>query len=274
MSKGLNLVKSMESLDTAQRIIKIADMLESQGFNVEYRRRQHSKKNIVNYFYSKDGVDYVYCVIYKLKENQIYYTLIDYSTYRDVIIPNPDIILNWVIRQMGDLKIVMRSEKFINVPVHRVAVDCAGREINHKTHNACINISEYLNVCSSAENSRDKVFYSRVSDDMKSFSVPVSVVNDNERINLLSKNYKVYRGRVYSPEFESTEEMYTALNAFEDKFLGKYRYNPLVDFSDTWYALVIQKMFGDISDVDLYEYNREYMIKNHADITEYYQLTI
>lgn len=271
---GLSLVKSFETMNNLDKIFTIADLLESAGFTIEYRRRSQGHKNIENFIYVKDGVDYVFCVIHKIKENEFLYTLMDYRTYMVHIKPNPDIIINYMMRQMGDYKIVLRDKEHKNTPIHRLAIDCEGKQINHKSHNACLNIGEYLIACTNAENCKDKAFYSKIADDKKSFSAPTSILGDKDKILLLGKGFQIKGGRLQSPEYKSLDDMYTALNEFETRYLGKFRYNPLIDFTDTWYALVIQKMFGDISDTDLYEYNRQYMLSNHSDIAEYYQLAI
>ena len=271
---AMSLLKSIEAMGEVDKIYTIADMLEKAGFECIERKRESGKKNLINYFYTKSGVDYVFCVIHNVRKNQICWTLIDYSTYESQIVANPDVIMNYIQREMGDFKIVLRSESFINTPIHRLVVDCKGKQVDHKTHNSYINIEEYLSSCTNKENCRNKKFYSKVDEDNLSFSVPASIVSDDERLSLLSRKFQVIGGRLISPEFNSEDDMYEALNAFESRHLGQFRYNPLIDFTDTWHALVIQKMLGDISDADLYEYNRNYMLSHHEDIVKYYRLAI
>lgn len=269
----MSFVKSIESLDDAKKIIAIADKLEEEGFTIVYRRRKGKglKNNIENIFYTKDGVDYVFCVIHKIKENVFYYTIMDYKIYENIIASNQDVIINWNERNMGDFKIVLRGGGYVNIPLHRLAIECTGLQVNHKTHNPCININEYLSACTAAQNLKDKSCYATISDDKKSFSFPLSTVSTEDSISLLSKGFS-FKDRIYSPEYPSSKEMYSALDNFENKYLGAFRYNPLIDCVNTWYVLVVQKMLGSISDVDLYEYNRRYMIEHRADIAEYYQL--
>ena len=201
-----------------------------------------------------------------------YYTIMDFKVYEKVIVPNTDIIINWNERNMKDFKIVLRSKDYVNVPLHRLAIECTGLQVNHKTHNACINISEYLSACTADQNSKDKDCYTTISDNKKSFSAPLSTVSTEDSISLLSKGFRFTKERIYSPEYPTSKEMYSALDNFENKYLGAFRYNPLIDCVNTWYVLVVQKMLGSISDVDLYEYNRRYIIEHRADIAEYYQL--
>lgn len=264
----LSFLKVLEKMTLAEQIAKVADLLEESGCTIV----QRSRRGITNLFYYKEGGDYVYGLIYKEKGNILYYTLMDYSTYKDIIEPDESIILNWIKRTMRDYKIVLRNHEYVNVPLHRLAIDCEGRQVDHKTHNACINIKDYLAACSNKENSINKKFYCKVDKKSKSFSAPASIVDSVSRISLCNNGFKPNGGRLCSPEYGTKAELYAALDAFEAKYLGSFRYNPLVDFSNTWYALVIQKMLGGISDTDLYEYNRVYMINNHAKIAEYYQL--
>lgn len=278
-----NLLKSFEGLSYFGKLYKIDEMLEGAGFAFKENERKRGKRNIKNYYYIKDGVDYVFCVIHNTdpdikEEYKLLFTIMDKEVYEKYIEPDENIILNGVIRGMGDVKITLRGNKYSNIPrnkpLHRLAVACENKQVDHKTHNACINIAEYLTPCVGAENCKDKRFYTKVSDNKRYFSVRASILSEDDRIALLQRGYKFKRGRVYSPEYNSADDMYTALNEFESKYLGAFRYNPLIDFTDTWYALILQKMLGLLSDADLYEYNRNYMIANHADIAEYYQLAI
>lgn len=262
----LSFVRSLELLNEVDSIDEITKLLDAEGFKLAIRKRGC----LENYFYHKDGVVFVFALIYKTKSKKFFYTLMDYPVYTSRIESDASVILNAVQRGMGDYKVVARNRDYINEPIHRWAVDCDGRQVDHKTHNALINIREYLTACTSAENNRNKPCYCKIG--RKSFSAPASLVTDVAA--LCDAGFSISRGRIHSPLYDTVAEMRNALDSFESKYLGSFRYNPLIDFQNTWYALVVQKMLGGISDVELYEYNRAYMLKNHADIAQYYQLAI
>lgn len=267
------LIKSMEGLGELERRIEIYKLFEGKVFATERRLKGSEKTGVENVFFINKELSHVFCFIYSNKTETISWTLMNYSTYKDVFVSNPDAILYKVHVKKKQYKIVVAGGKYNYVAFHRVVTSCEGKkQVDHITHNTYINIKEYLRNCTSEENNKNKAFCSKIDKDKKSFSTTIEGISDSERVILSQNGYRLKEYKVYSPEFETTSEMYKALNAFETKYLGEFRYNPLVDFKETWYALVIQKMLGGISDEELHEYNREYMIKNHEDIAEYYQL--
>lgn len=275
------LIKSMEGLGELERRIEIYKLFEGKVFATERRLKGSEKTGVENVFFINKELSHVFCFIYSNKTETISWTLMNYSTYKDVFVSNPDAILYKVHVKNTQYKIVVNGGKYSYVAFHRVVTSCESKDqVDHITHNTYINIKEYLRNCTAGENNKNKAFCSSIAEDKKSFSITIEGISDSERVILLQNGYRLDRGdsidrfRVCSPEFETTSEMYKALNAFETKYLGEFRYNPLVDFKETWYALVIQKMLGGISDEELHEYNREYMIKNHKDIAEYYQLEV
>lgn len=269
------LIKSMEGLGELERRIEIYKLFEGKVFATERRLKGSEKTGVENVFFINKELSHVFCFIYSNKTETISWTLMNYSTYKDVFVSNPDAILYKVHVKKKQYKIVVNGGKYSYVAFHRVVTSCESKDqVDHITHNTYINIEEYLRPCTNEENSRNKVFRSKIDKDKKSFFLRMTGLSDSDKFILLQNGYKLEGDEIHSPKFETTSEMYKALNAFETKYLGEFRYNPLVDFKETWYALVIQKMLGGISDEELHEYNREYMIKNHKDIAEYYQLEV
>lgn len=62
------------------------------------------------------------------------------------------------------------------------------------------------------------------------------------------------------------------INKFEQHFFGAFAFNPLMNFEYTWHALILQKMLGCMSDLELMEYNRSYWIRRRPEDAEYYML--
>lgn len=59
-----------------------------------------------------------------------------------------------------------------------------------------------------------------------------------------------------------------AEEAEQAKF-GKYAYNPVYDFRETWYAYVLCRMLGVMSFNDVLEYNKRYWRKNEKALAYY-----
>lgn len=282
--KYLNVLGMFETLDDAARVNEICKMLGEGNFNVDVRCNRSNSVSCT--FYSKDGVAYVFCKISRLKTGEVNWTFVDSKLYEEL---SDTTIFDFLeeVKSGGALVfkgIVLRGGVGIeynddgkrpcynNDRLHRKVV--SGDSVDHITHNRCINIKECLRGCTPAQNNLNKPFYSKVANDKKSFSAPVKVVEGVSREFLKKHGFEVKGKRVYSKRYDTMAEMYDALNAFEMKCLGEYCYNPLVDYTDTWYALVIQKMFGAFTELELKEYNRDYMIRNRPDIAEYYQLDV
>lgn len=270
-----NIFKVLETLGSDEEKIEfIADTLEQNGIPSEDRPLKRYD-GVININYTKPGVDAVFCVIYKPKSGELNFTLIDYDLYDKYVLSDPRLRINTSERNKGDKKIIFNSKNFNNSAVHRLAVgqDCKGKQVDHIPHEVRLNIKMVLRVCNAWENRANRRFYSNVASNKKSFSIRLPYLSESDKNALLSKNYRVVGDGVYkSPKFNNADEMYKEINLIETKYVGEFRYNPLLDFSETWYALVLYKMLGIISYKELLEYNKDYMIRNHKDIAEYYQL--
>lgn len=265
----MNLIKNIERKQFFEQMIAITDSLVAAGYQEVHRVRKHGKKNVENIYYV--GEKYVFIVIYNRATNIMGYSLVDYDFYKSVIEIDETVICNIMERTMQDYKVVLRNKEYCNASIHRLIINCEDKQVDHISHVAFINIAEYLRTCTDQENKLNRKFYSKVADDKKSFSIPATIFSSEDKICLTGKGFRVIKNKIFSPEYTTTREMYDALNKFETKYLGEFRYNPLIDFSETWYAFVINKCLGG-SNLDLMEYNREFMIQNHPDIAEYYQL--
>lgn len=61
------------------------------------------------------------------------------------------------------------------------------------------------------------------------------------------------------------------LNLEKMKAKGDFAYNPLEDYTYTWYAYIIYKMTGDITEDNLRDYNREFICKHEPAKAKYYK---
>lgn len=267
MIQSLNLFRSFEVLSLAQQIEKFADMLEEQGFQTETVK---SRQGIRNFIYHSPSSSAVFVVIYKPKQNEIYYTIIDREVYEREI-RNTGRVLNYAIRHDGSYKIIF-AENDTNISIHRLVVPCDEKEIDHIAVNKCINTKEMLRPVSAIQNSMNRKFYSRVSLDRMQFKIKDCCQNESQRKALLQAGFKLEGIYFISPIYDSEKELFEAVNKVEKFLLGKYRYNPLVDFSDTWYAYAIYKLLGACSMNEVMSYNADFMHRHYPNIAKYYIL--
>lgn len=267
---NFQMLQKFESLELREQICALLDMLEAQGYtDVE---RKGARSSIMNYFYSRDNCDYVFAVIHKKEEKEIFYAFMDKRTYVECIEARKGVILNNCVRNMKDYKIILSGDKWDNEMLHKVALEGEKDNVDHISHNAAINIKELLRPCSAKENSMNKPLHCKVAKNKLLFRVNKNLVKADDYKFLHDNDFEFTVSKVISPTYTTKEELYAAINKFEEKCFGEFRYNPLKDFSETWYALVICKMLGVLTEDELYEYNRQYMRRWHKDIAEYYQL--
>lgn len=267
MTQSLNLFRSFEVLSLAQQIEKVADMLEEQGFQTNTVK---SRQGIRNFIYHSPSSSAVFVVIYKPKQDEIYYTIIDREVYEREI-RNTGRVLNYAIRHDGSYKIIF-AENDTNISIHRLVVPCDEKEIDHIAVNKCINTKEMLRPVSAVQNSMNRKFYSRVSLDRMQFKIKDCCQNESQRKALLQAGFKLEGIYFISPIYNSEKELFEAVNKVEKFLLGGFRYNPLVDFSDTWYAYAIYKLLGACSMNDVKLYNKDFIYRHHSNIAKYYML--
>lgn len=267
MTQSLNLFRSFEVLSLAQQIEKFADMLEEQGFQTDTVK---SRQGIRNFIYHSPSSSAVFVVIYKPKQNELFYTVLDRETYEREL-RNTNRVLNYAIRHDGSYKIVF-AEDDTNKSIHRLVIPCEAREIDHIGVNKCLNTKEMLRPVTAAQNSMNHKFYSRVSLENLQFKIKNCAQNDNQRKSLIQAGFKLEGDYFISPVYNSEKELFEAVNKVEKFLLGEYRYNPLVDFSDTWYTYAIYKLLGICSIDDVKQFNAGFMRRHHPNIAKYYQL--
>ena len=267
MVQSLNLFRSFETLTLAQQIERLADMLEEQGFQTDIVK---SRQGIRNFIYYAPNSSAVFVVIYKPRQNELYYTVLDREVYEREL-KGTGRVLNYAIRHDGSYKIVF-AEDDTNKSVHRFVIPCKDKEIDHIGVNKCLNTRELLRPVSAAQNSMNHKFYSRVSLENLQFKIKNCSQTDNQRKSLVQAGFKLEGDYFISPTYNSEKELFKAVNKVEKFLLGEYRYNPLVDFSETWYAYAFYKMLGDCSMYDVKRYNADFMRRNHKNIACYYML--
>ncbi len=145
-------------------------------------------------------------------------------------------------------------------------------QVDHVSHYKGICTEEFLRVCSPQQNRCNTACYSIVDKNNNQFIISCMQMDNYERLSYKSKGYSFKGNHMYSPSFKTSAEMFQKLNEFEDWYLGKFRYNPLYDFRDTFYAFVAWKLLGWGTETEIKEYNRDYIRRNRPEVAEYYRL--
>lgn len=266
-----------EGLSLGEQIAKVREILENEGFKPHIVISK-TAKHLVNYHYTKPGVNYVFSIVINKKEGITLYNLMDLDVY------------NALVNQCSGNGLILRANKRsdgkycvmfggCNIRLHGfVLLDEA--MVDHISGNPLINIEELLRGCDPMSNMKNKCQYCKIDKKNHSFSLrdtfDDSVLDISRRVALVNQGFtfKSVRGRkrIISPSYPTMSDCYQAVNQFEQKYFGGFNFNPLVNFEDTWYAIVLHKMIGLGTDTDIKDYNRDYWKKYRPEDAEYYCL--
>jgi len=274
--KAFELMKKFEGIEVNKQIAKMEALAVEHGFSKEVHISRNSK--IESTFYYSNNSDKVLVITRHPAYEKPFYTVIDKDVYEEYFKgTNRAVSLKTKKNKKNEIiRIVPNYNVAGNYPVHHLCMQPEeGEEIDHITHNLFINTKDTLRKCVASENSMNKCFYSRVSEKKLVFDVNDWLIDIDSRMMLVNKGYRFKGGktpRIISPKFASMDALYAELNWFENKFLKKFRYNPLIDYSNTWYVYVLNKVIGIVSDMEASEYMRQYHIQYNPAIAEYYML--
>lgn len=260
-----------ETMNDTERICAIESILKASGFQ-EVEKHSRGSKALTNYCYIKQGVPYVFVVIINETKGYHTWTLIDYSTYEDLVVRKHQVFRAEQCHHKTKYSIQFGAS---NIRVHDYVFPQA-QAVDHISGHKSINIRELLRPCTSAQNMKNTLRYCNVDKKTNSFYMKAPSMTPEEKIRLaqLGFTFKNYaRGSyIYSPSYNTLGECYTMVNQFERHYFKEFAFNPLTNFEYTWYAVVLQKMLGCMSDLELVEYNRSYWIRRRPEDAEYYML--
>lgn len=268
-----NELQDYESISQKNQLYKLTDALLDAGYTESEKRSKHSR--LVNIVYAADGGDTVFVVTNKPYKSEdcadwLTYCILDSDIYSKYF-EDSDRLLNTCVRNDKSYKVIY-AEDGTNKPVHRLVVPCADQSVDHISHNAFINTKEMLRPCDNNSNMKNIRFYCK--DDLRHmrFSVKDSALDFAAKSVLISRHFEVSHGRLFSPSYASKTDLYGEINSFERNFFKGYNYEPLVDFSKTYYAYVLYRMTGRYSLDDIREYNRDFWVRTDKKMADYYQL--
>lgn len=266
-----NQLLQFEDMSDIQRIQTITSILVANGAK-RVEKTSRGKKNLINVYYLREGVPYVFVEIINKDKPYYTWTLIDYSTYYEIVVKKNCVFRAEVCNHAAKMSIQFGAS---NIRVHDYVLSDA-KAVDHLTGCKLINIKEMLRPCNSQQNMKNVLRYCNVNKQKKSFYMKAPSMTPEEKIRLAQLGFTfkhLAKGDyIYSPSYNSLNECYTMVNQFERHYFKEFAFNPLYNFEYTWYALILQKMLGCMTDLELMEYNRSYWIRNRPEDAEYYML--
>lgn len=240
------LLQEEKDILTEEQVTMMERILEKYGFKRE-ERRVHGR-DIVFYI----GGDAVFGVAPLPKGRGRYksYILVDRSLYDNYFADNKKASFSFNSRNVGD-KVKVHTAEYKNMCLHRLVMEGAGYKldgkiVDHVVRNTLINTAGELRVCTGRENAKNRKFISR------------KLRNNLEDCQGDYDRHKVDCARQVAKEQEEG---------------GEFAYNPLNDFSNTWYALVLHRMLGRGTAEELKDYNRDFLFR-HDKVAYYYYESI
>ena len=260
-----------------EQIDMVCDELKKAGFikeSVKYTRGNHMD------YYMKDGCEFVFIDLYNATINARQGIVMDKLVFESEGFAEKRATLSFKSRHAtkanDDRTLVPLAFSEGSIVLHQLAMN--GRKlpdnvaIDHVTHNLGICTREFLRVCSPQQNRCNTACYSTVDRNNRRFIISCKQMDFKKRLTYSLKGYAFKGDHMYSPSFKPSAEMFQKLNEFEDWYLGKFRYNPLYDFRDTFYAFVAWKLLGWGTEIEITEYNRDYIRRHRPEVAEYYRL--
>ena len=273
-------LRSFEGLSHNEQVGKLCEELKDAGFEETTVKCKGKARNI---YYTKDGCDAVFAVIHTTKQ-LVQAVVMDKSFYDREI---RDTKRKMTLKARNDtakkeLDDENRGKGYVpifsdvNKPLHRQVMNVAsgGLDIDHITHCLSICMKDYLRECDKQQNAFNRACYVKINEAGRCFKAPCRNLSPDDRIRYSHEGYSFKKNHIISPSFASSAELYEAVDNFESKYLGAFRYSPLYDFSETLYAFVAWKMLGWGSELEITEYNRDYILRNRPDVAKYYQLGV
>lgn len=283
------MFKKYLEMSKQDTIADIECLLVEAGYGNDVKYGRHA--DLENRVFYKDGIDKVFIVIVQNTKNypkvptlvdfvvidrEIYDTYFKDSKYAFISINNKG-------KKDKAGKLLTTSEFIVNssannmanVKIHRAVldkygVDIKGYAIDHISHCRNINTFDTLRACKARENNFNKPFYCTIEGNR--FVLKDWLIDIQSRQDYADDDFTFRNNKIYSPEYADKQAMYDAIDLVENYILGAYRYNPLADFSETWYAYVLYQFLGIGSAEDVVEFNRQYFKDHKPEIAEYYKL--
>lgn len=256
-----------EELTNFEKADLLDDILEKEGLECVVKKGMSDLRNIT--YFSKDNKVVTSIVCSRQVEEIAFPVILDKDLY-DIYFSGKSVI-NLKTSGQYDKRLIPIKGSYINTPLHRAALnltkDC-NIQVDHICRYTGCALREELRPCTNRENAMNKPMRSVLLGNNR-FKTKATLTDDE--INKFKDMGFAYskKGYLVSPEYNTEKEMYNAIQMVETMLFGEFRYNPLLDFSETWYALILWKMLS-LPEEDIMAYQRDYIIHNKPDVAKYY----
>ncbi|MBO5165975.1 MAG: hypothetical protein J6B90_05160 [Lachnospiraceae bacterium] len=278
------LVLEKMEMDTIKQINYIISLLNNAEEIECVERPSHPERRYnhptVNSFYYRKGIEgvkpevddrnnderlAVICIIDKNTDTSNY-TIIDMSFYEDRI-KETGVTFNY----NYDKKYISASDNNGQRDLHQLVLPVEkGKEVDHISCNGKINIRKLLRECIHEQNSKNvrRKHIAKKNEESNSFSAGWVGMSNEKKNTYREKGYHFKEFEIISPEYKSEKEMYEEMKKFELERIGAFRYDPYLDFTETWYVLVFWKVLGVINFEDVKKYQQEYFGREYIKAKE------
>jgi len=245
------MLKGYENLGLSSQVELLEEDLKLGNVAFEERISRHGRRT--KYYVGEDVVTALITFKSKKTGEAIFPTLLD-KFYYEKYLENGSHSLCMSVRNDNKYKVVVNGTGKKSMPaLHREILREAGKlvkgqVVDHKFGSVWINVEASLRACSGVENRHNSRFYFNSAKG----GLPASVQK------LVKKGY-------------SENKIYSTLVAHEREHFGEYAYNPLYDYTKTWYAYFLYRMTDLISDQDLLEYQKNYIMQYDEQAARYYK---
>lgn len=227
--------KEFEGLTDEGKVKRMCEELEKAG--IRHEKCKTRRGAIIEYYMNEKTV---FAVRELPNKGEKSFIILDRDFY-DRHLADGKGTLYYNDRGGGNYKVLFQDDRMNNKELCRYVMEEAGIDIgedcvDHIFHSPFINTKEALRKATRKDNRGNCKFLKH---------------RPKEGESLSRKEYK---------EFTDCEK----------REYNEFAYNPLTDFTDTWYAYAAYKMLGIGSQEELEEYNREFIIGTDEDTAKYY----
>lgn len=223
----------------------------------------------------------VLCIIRKLKNRQDdigedecarNYTIFDKNIMKDL--EEDELVVNYT-DDINFKRMNVIGKKYHEKLYQYIRYSDIYPQIDHKSNNPRINLDNYLRTCNSYYNKLNQrdVHFAKVDTRERKFYAHSLDVSSERREEYIKNGYKIVDFGLYSKEYKRMRDLYRDMKKFEeDNTQGLegeiFRYDPINDYSYTWYVVVFWKVLGWINKEDADNYQKDFWFRKYENTDE------